>query len=190
MTKCLHSSRIKGLNLSQSCHILGHRCCWFVTFMLLNSRNSWSTSNSGALEIGWVAPLRALVHPMVEHSPSYHTVLLIEPDRDLARITRRALQVHGFVVTQVAAGEEALAVLSNQYPDAVVLDPDLTDGVGSMLLDHLHQLEQREGPSPVWIVISALDLRDVVRRYGPFIPHFLAKPFDPWHLVGLLEELL
>jgi CheY-like chemotaxis protein len=127
---------------------------------------------------------------MVDHSPSRHTVLLIEPNWDLARITRRALQDHGFVVTQVAAGGEALAVLGRQYPDAVVLDPDLTDGVGSMLLDHLHQLEQREGPSPVWIVISALDLRDVVRRYGPFIPHFLAKPFDPWHLVGLLEELL
>jgi CheY-like chemotaxis protein len=127
---------------------------------------------------------------MVDHSPSRHTVLLIEPNWDLARITRRALQDHGFVVTQVATGEEALAVLGTQYPDAVVLDPDLTDGAGSRVLDHLHQLEQREGPSPVWIVISALDRRDVVRLYGPFIPHFLAKPFDPWDLIRLLEELL
>jgi CheY-like chemotaxis protein len=116
--------------------------------------------------------------------------LLIEPNWDLARITRRALQDHGFVVTQVDAGGEALAVLGTQYPDAVVLDPDLTDGAGSRVLDHLHQLEQREGPSPGWIVISALDRRDVVRLYGPFIPHFLAKPFDPWDLIRLLEELL
>jgi CheY-like chemotaxis protein len=127
---------------------------------------------------------------MVEHSPSRHTVLLIEPDRNLARITGRALQDHGFVVTQVAAGGEALAVLGIQYPDAVVLDPDLTNGAGGLVLDHLRQLEQREGLSPVWIVISALDRRDVVRQYGPFIPHFLAKPFDPWDLVRLLEELL
>jgi CheY-like chemotaxis protein len=127
---------------------------------------------------------------MVDHSPSRHTVLLIEPNWDLARITRRALQDHGFVVTQVDAGGEALAVLGTQYPDAVVLDPDLTDGAGRRVLDHLHQLEQREGPSPVWIVISALDRRDVVKRYGPFIPHFLAKPFDPWDLIRLLEELL
>jgi CheY-like chemotaxis protein len=127
---------------------------------------------------------------MVEHSRSRHTVLLIESNRNLARITRRALQDHGFVVTQVAAGEEALAVLGTQYPDAVVLDPDLTDGAGGRVLDHLHQLEQREGHSPVWIVISALDRRGVVRQYGPFIPHFLAKPFDPWDLVRLLEELL
>jgi CheY-like chemotaxis protein len=127
---------------------------------------------------------------MVEHNPSRHTVLLIEPNQNLARITRRALQDHGFVVTQVAAGGEALAVLGTQYPDAVVLDPDLTDGAGGRVLDHLHQLEQREGHSPVWLVISALDRRDVVRRYGPSIPYFLAKPFDPWDLVRLLEELL
>lgn len=127
---------------------------------------------------------------MVDHSPSRHTVLLIEPNWDLARITRRALQDHGFVVTQVTAGEEALAVLGTQYPDAVVLDPDLTDGAGSRVLDHLHHLEQREGPSPGWIVISALDRSDVVIRYGPFIPHFLAKPFDPWDLIRLKEILV
>jgi CheY-like chemotaxis protein len=129
-------------------------------------------------------------HPMVEHSRSRHTVLLIEPNRNLARITGRALQDHGFVVTQVAAGGEALEVLGTQYPDAVVLDPDLTDGAGTLVLDRLRQLEQREGPSPVWIVISALDRRDVARQYGPAIPYFLAKPFDPWDLVKLLEELL
>jgi CheY-like chemotaxis protein len=94
------------------------------------------------------------------------------------------------VVTQVAAGGEALEVFGTQYPDAVVLDPDLTDDAGTLVLNRLRQLEQREGPSPVWIVISALDRRDVARQYGPSIPYFLPKPFDPWDLVKLLEELL
>ncbi len=102
----------------------------------------------------------------------------------------RVLQDHRSVVTQVPAAAEALEVLGTQYPDAVVLDPDLTDGAGSRVLDHLHQLGQREGPSPVWIVISALDHGDVVRQYGPSIPHFLAKPFDPWDLVRLKEILV
>jgi hypothetical protein len=30
---------------------------------------------------------KGLVHPMVEHSPSRHTILLIEPNRNLVRIT-------------------------------------------------------------------------------------------------------
>ncbi len=94
------------------------------------------------------------------------------------------------MVTHVAAGGEALALLDTQYPDAVVLDLDLTDGAGGMVLDHLRQLEQRGGPSPVWIVISAWDRRDVVRQYGPSIPHFLAKPFDPWDLIRLKEILV
>jgi CheY-like chemotaxis protein len=127
---------------------------------------------------------------MVERSHSRQTVLLIEPDRNLARIMGRALQDHGFVVTGVAAGGESLEVLNTQYPDAVVIDPDLIDGAGALVLERLRQLEQAERPFPVWVVISALGREDVVSRYGPAIPHFLAKPFDPWDLVRLLEELL
>jgi DNA-binding response OmpR family regulator len=127
---------------------------------------------------------------MVEYSCSRHTVLLIEANRNLARIMGRALQDHGFVVTEVAAGREALEILNTQYPDAVVLDPDVTDGAGALVLDRLRQLEQREAASLVWVIISAQDRADVARQYGPTIPHFLAKPFDPWDLVRLLEELL
>jgi DNA-binding response OmpR family regulator len=127
---------------------------------------------------------------MVERSHSRQTVLLIEPDRNLARIIGRALQDRGFVVTAVAAGGESLEVLDTQYPDAVVVDPDLTDGAGALVLERLRQLEQARDPSLVWAVISALDRVNVMSQYGPYIPHFLAKPFDPWDLVRLLEELL
>ena len=58
---------------------------------------------------------------MVQHSLSLRTILLIEPDQNLARIIERALQDYGFVVTQAAAGSEALEILDAQYPDAVVL---------------------------------------------------------------------
>jgi hypothetical protein len=67
---------------------------------------------------------------MVERSRTRHTVLLIEANWNLARIMGRALQDHGFVVTEVTAGREALEILNTQYPDAVVLDPDVTDGAG------------------------------------------------------------
>jgi CheY-like chemotaxis protein len=72
----------------------------------------------------------------------------------------------------------------------VVLDPDVTNSAGGTVLDRLRQLEQRGRPSPLWIVISALDRRDVVRQYGPSTPHFLAKPFDPWDLIRLKEILV
>jgi DNA-binding response OmpR family regulator len=127
---------------------------------------------------------------MVQHSLSLRTILLIEPDQNLARIIERALQDHGFVVTQAAAGSEALEILGAQYPDAVVLDPDLSDGAGTAVLDCLRQLEKTEERFPVWVVISALDRTDVARRYGPDIPRFLGKPFDPWDLVRLLEQFL
>jgi CheY-like chemotaxis protein len=73
----------------------------------------------------------------------------------------------------------------------VVLDLGLSDRQGRGVLDWL----RRRGPDgdghlPVWVVMSALDQDDATRQYGPLGRQFLAKPFDPWVLVGLLQKLL
>ena len=41
-----------------------------------------------------------------------------------------------------------------------------------------------------WVMLSALDLEEAVGRYGPLENHFLRKPFDPWNLLRVLEQLL
>jgi hypothetical protein len=38
--------------------------------------------------------------------------------------------------------------------------------------------------------MSALDRQEASRQFGPVGGHFLAKPFDPWELARLLNELL
>jgi hypothetical protein len=35
-----------------------------------------------------------------------------------------------------------------------------------------------------------MDVNDATRRYGSLEGRFLAKPFDPWHLVRTLESLM
>ena len=57
------------------------------------------------------------------------------------------------------------------------------------MLSRLRQHNHAEG-SPAWVVISALDRQEVVGRYGPIGGHFMAKPFNPWDLVALIESLL
>jgi DNA-binding response OmpR family regulator len=125
---------------------------------------------------------------MDQHARFRKTVLLVEADRNLARIMGYALRDHQFVVTEVTTGREALEVLDSQYPDAVVLDPALPDGAGAALMGRLRQMGQRGNVSLEWVVISDLDRAEAMRRYGRPIPCFLAKPFDPWDLVKLLEE--
>jgi two-component system response regulator TctD len=74
--------------------------------------------------------------------------------------------------------------------DAVVLDLGLPDGQGSDVLDWLRRRRGNEGGGPAWVVMSALDRREAARQYGPVDGHFLAKPFDPWELARILNELL
>jgi CheY-like chemotaxis protein len=127
---------------------------------------------------------------MEQRKRSLRTVLLVEPDGSLARIIEHALHDRQFIVTRVTTGREALELLGSQHPDSVVLDPELADGAGYELLECLRQMGRGGNSSLVWIIVSDLDRAVAIRRYGRPIPVFLAKPFDPWDLVRLLESQL
>jgi CheY-like chemotaxis protein len=100
---------------------------------------------------------------------------------------RFSLRSAGFGITEVATGAEALRRLEDEPPDAVVLDLSLPDGQGEAVLNRLRQNSSR---SPVWLAMSAIDHQEAIERFGPLDGHFLAKPFDPWNLVEMLQEML
>ncbi len=114
-------------------------------------------------------------------------VLLVEDDAVVARVLGMCLGEAGFEVYEVSAGGEALAVLDRECPDAVVLDLGLPDHLGGAVLKRLRLGRGR--PAPAWVVISASSREEATERYGP-LGDFLAKPFDPYVLVGKLDELL
>jgi two-component system KDP operon response regulator KdpE len=115
------------------------------------------------------------------------SVLIVEDDPAVARILRVCLRRAGFETTEVETGGEALQKMDEGPPDAVLLDLGLPDGLGGAMLHRLH--EARDG-YPAWLIVSALDEDEAVRRYGPLKGVFVPKPFDPWELVKKLEELL
>lgn len=125
--------------------------------------------------------MRGHVHPRI---------LVVEDDESVIRMLRISLRSAGFDTTEVATGGEALRILEEQPPDAAVLDLQLPDGKGGAVLDWLRQVGEGARNYPVWVVISALDRNEATRRYGSLGDHFLAKPFDPWHLVAMLDSLL
>jgi CheY-like chemotaxis protein len=119
---------------------------------------------------------------------SRRTVLLVVADESLARVMERALRDRWFLVTRVTTGSEALELLSRQHPDSVILDPVLPDGTGDELLECLRQMGRGGNSAPAWIMVADLDRAVAMRRYGRPIPAYLAKPFDPWDLVQVLES--
>ena len=125
--------------------------------------------------------------PSERNGTARRSVLIVEDDPAIARILRVCLRRAGFETTEVESGGEALRVMDEARPDAVLLDLGLPDGLGESVLRRLHQA--RDG-YPAWLVISALDEDEAVRRYGPLKGAFIPKPFDPWDLARKLEELL
>ncbi len=117
-------------------------------------------------------------------------VLIVEDDLTLRRILRMTLQEDGFNCTEAGSGGEALAALDGPVPDAVVLDPGLPDNRTGEVLECLGQFRERGSRGPAVVVMSALSKENVVQKYGPLGCPFLAKPFDPWELARLVNQLL
>lgn len=124
------------------------------------------------------------------HVRSTPTVLLVEDDPALRRILLLVLRGAGFETNDVATGGEALAVLEERPPNAVVLDLGLPDGLGRAVCERLRRWGQDGSRFPAWVVMSALDFGEAKRRYGQLDCPFLAKPFNPMYLVRLVGELL
>lgn len=117
-------------------------------------------------------------------------VLVIEDDRSVRRMLRFSLTDSGFEVDEVDTGAAAIKKLEFDAPDAVIVDLGLADGRGSAVLDWLRNRADAGNNRPVWVVVSALDQDEATKRYGSLGQHFIPKPFDPWKLVDLIENLL
>lgn len=103
------------------------------------------------------------------------TILLIDDDRSLLRVTEYNLSQSGFHVVSADSGEEGLAKFESSLPDMVITDLQLGDMNGLELLDAIKEI----APAIPVIVITAFGSIKVAveaMQRGAF--HFLTKPFD------------
>ena len=106
-------------------------------------------------------------------------LLVVEDDMDLGDGIRIAMSGQGVDVVWVRRLEQALAALSDESLDMVLLDLGLPDGDGLTLLARIRQ-SQRRLPA---IILSARDtLQDRLRGLDGGADDYLVKPFE-------LEEL-
>ena len=123
-------------------------------------------------------------------NPASPLVLVVESERALSRIIGMTLREAGFRSIEVNTGAAALAALTEQMPDAVVLDLGLPDGRSRDVLDQLSRLRDLQDSGTSLVVISVLNWEDANKTYGlQGVPvPFLVKPFNPWELVRILSD--
>lgn len=111
-------------------------------------------------------------------------VLLVEDDDAIAEPMTDGLEHHGFRVTRVATGADALAA---PEPDLVVLDLGLPDMDG---LDVCRALRARSTRLPILVVSARSDEVDRVVGLELGADDYLGKPFGLRELVARIRAVL
>jgi two-component system response regulator MprA len=114
-------------------------------------------------------------------------LLVVDDDRALRDVLRRALTLAGYDVRLAESGSEALSEVSSSVPDAVVLDVGLPD------LDGLEvcRLLRREGNRIPVLMLTARDaVSDRIDGLDAGADDYLVKPFDIDELKARLRALL
>jgi two-component system response regulator MprA len=114
-------------------------------------------------------------------------LLVVDDDRGLRDVLRRALTLTGYEVRLAENGSEALAEVASAVPDAVVLDVGLPDIDGLEVC----RLLRREGNRVPVLMLTARDaVTDRIDGLDAGADDYLVKPFDIDELRARLRALL
>ena len=119
-----------------------------------------------------------------QHRPN---VLVVDDDAMLCELLRATLELRGIDMHEASHVIEAEQRLATGLPDAIVLDVGLPGVDGLFYCERLRE-SPRTRSIPVVVISGSREAG--VRALGAGAQGFLAKPFDPLQLLGLLEQVL
>ncbi len=116
-------------------------------------------------------------------------ILVVDDEPDLRELARMSLElVGGHQVVLASSGEEALALVVEERPDAVVMDVQMPGLDGPATLRQMHA-GGGEVPPTVFLTASVLE-SEVSELRQLAVVGVLSKPFDPITLASELGQLL
>ena len=114
-------------------------------------------------------------------------ILLVEDDRDLQRLLRKALDDAGYVVDSAFDGEEGHFLGDTEPYDAVILDLGLPKLDGVAVLEKWRKAGKM---MPVLILTARDSWSDKVAGFDAGADDYLAKPFQTEELIARLRALI
>ncbi len=114
-------------------------------------------------------------------------VLVIEDERNLARIIKKGLEENSFAVELSFDGEEGLYMAETFQFDAVILDVMLPKLDGFAVLE---KLRSRQISVPVLMLTARGEVDDRVKGLNIGADDYLAKPFDFSELLARLRSII
>ncbi len=117
------------------------------------------------------------------------TILLVEDESGVRRLSRTILEAQGYTVLEAASGDEALEIARSHAGEIhlVATDVVMPGMSGRVLWDRLRVLR----PDPRVLFMSGYT-DDAIAKHGVLEPGiaFLQKPFTPFSLAQKVREVL
>lgn len=116
-------------------------------------------------------------------------IIIADDDDIVGEIAREALIANGHAAGVLTNGRDALAVIKARKPDLVILDCNMPELNGLLVLRELrNSIEFCR--LPVIILTGRTGARDVELAHYEGADDYMKKPFDPDELIFRVEELL
>ena len=113
-------------------------------------------------------------------------ILVVEDDPALRRFLRTSLDAHGYAVSDVATGQEALRRISLDRPDVVVLDLGLPDFDGVDLVGRVREWSE----TPIIVVSSRDTEASKIQALDRGADDYVTKPFSMGELLARIRTAL
>ncbi|MCT2400273.1 phosphate regulon transcriptional regulator PhoB [Novosphingobium mangrovi (ex Huang et al. 2023)] len=117
------------------------------------------------------------------------TVLVVEDDTALCELLTWNLSAEGYEVRATGDGEEALLMVREQMPDAIILDWMIEQVPGIEVCRQLRK-DKETAQVPILMLTARGEEEDMIRGFKTGADDYVTKPFSPRELLVRVEALL
>jgi two-component system, OmpR family, KDP operon response regulator KdpE len=117
---------------------------------------------------------------------SRQRLLVVEDDPEMRSVIALALRAHGYDVSQVANGADALIEVHTRTPDAVILDIGLPDIDGFVVTARIRQSYEL----PIIVLSASPEELQQIRAFDSGANDYVVKPFREGELMARIRNAL
>ena len=114
-------------------------------------------------------------------------IMIVDDDESVRSLLRMTLAEDEYEIDEATDGEQALRLLERAVPDLVLLDWEMPERHGSLVLD---ELKRRHPQLPVIVLTAEIAEHHRSLAEALNVDVFLTKPFSPLELLETIERLL
>jgi DNA-binding response OmpR family regulator len=118
-----------------------------------------------------------------------HRVLVVDDDPVILRLLEVNFRLDGFEVATASRGDDAIAAVDRDPPDAVIVDVMMPGVDGYEVCERL-RADPRFNTLPIVMLTARSQEDDRNRGTALGVAGYMTKPFDPAELVAFVRSLL